>query len=86
LIQQLLEEQLAVGVARIINRFSLQDLIKPRLSMASLASLLFYFGMTTVQGRNAQGKLQLRIPNQVTHGLYFEQLRELLLPLRGSSQ
>lgn len=54
--------------------------------MASLASLLFYFGMTTVQGRNAQGKLQLRIPNQVTHGLYFEQLRELLLPLRGSSQ
>jgi hypothetical protein len=80
LIQKLLEEQPSVGVQRIVNRFSLQDLLKPKLSITSLASLLFYFGMTTVQGRNEQGQLQLRIPNLVTHGLYFEQLRELLLP------
>ena len=80
LIQQLLEEQPAVDIQRIVNHFSLQDLLKPKLSMSSLASLLFYFGMTTVQGRNTQGQLRLRIPNLVTHGLYFEQLRELLLP------
>jgi hypothetical protein len=80
LIQKLLEEHPSVGVQRIVNRFSLQDLLKPKLSVTSLASLLFYFGMTTVQGRNEQGQLELRIPNLVTHGLYFEQLRELLLP------
>lgn len=80
LIQQLLEEQPDVSIQRIFNRFSLKDLVKPKLGIESLASLLFYFGMTTIAGRDEQGKLRLRIPNLVTHGLYFEQLRELLLP------
>jgi len=80
LIQRLLEDQPTLGVQRILNRFSLKDLVKPKLSHDSLASLLFYFGMTTLAGRDPQGQPLLRIPNLVTRGLYFEQLRELLLP------
>lgn len=80
LIQRLLEDQPNLGVQRILNRFSLKDLVKPKLSHDSLASLLFYFGMTTLDGRDPQGQPLLRIPNLVTRGLYFEQLRELLLP------
>lgn len=80
LIQQLLEDQPNLGVQRILNRFSLKDLVKPKLGHDSLVSLLFYFGMTTLQGRDAQGQPLLRIPNLVTRGLYFDQLRELLLP------
>lgn len=45
-----------------------------------MAALLFYFGMATLDGHDLYGKLCLRIPNLVTQGLYFEQLRELLLP------
>ena len=80
LIQALLENQQDVGIQRIVNRFQLQDLVKPTQEADNLASLLFYFGMVTVSGRTQSGKLRLQIPNLVTRGLYFEQLRELLLP------
>ena len=80
LIQELLENQQEVGIQRIVSRFHLQDLVKPAQEADNLASLLFYFGMVTVNGRTETGKLHLQIPNLVTRGLYFEQLRELLLP------
>lgn len=54
--------------------------MQPAQEAVHLASLLFYFGLTTVTGRTKQGKLRLQIPNLVTHGLYFERLRALLLP------
>ncbi|MFN8489236.1 MAG: AAA family ATPase [Caldilineaceae bacterium] len=80
LIQGLLENQQDVGTQRIVNRFQLQDLVKPAQEADNLASLLFYFGLVTVSGRTKTGKLRLQIPNLVTRGLYFEQLRVLLLP------
>ena len=45
-----------------------------------LATLLYYFGVLTLAGRDALGKLQLTIPNQVIRKLYVERLRESLLP------
>jgi hypothetical protein len=80
LIQSLLENQPEVGTPRILNRFQLQDLIKPYLDTESLASLLFYFGMVTVNRRTNKGELHLQIPNLVTKGLYYEQLGEIVLP------
>jgi hypothetical protein len=45
-----------------------------------LASLLYYFGVLTLAGRDPLGKLQLAIPNQVIRKLYVERLREQTLP------
>lgn len=80
LIQDLLENRQDFTIQRIVNRFQLQDLLKPKLRQESLAALLFYFGMITLCGRNDKGDLLFQIPNLVTRGLYFEQLREELLP------
>ena len=80
MILTLMKDDGSLSVSEIYDRFSLKDLLKPKLRAESLAALLFYFGMTTLAGYDTQGRLRLRIPNLVTHGLYFEQLRELLLP------
>ncbi|MFZ4660368.1 MAG: AAA family ATPase [Caldilineaceae bacterium] len=80
MIVNLMEDDSPLSVNEIYDRFSLKDLIKPKLGQESLAALLFYFGMITLAGRDQYGRLLLQIPNLVTHGLYFAQLRELLLP------
>lgn len=80
LILNLMENEPPISVSEIYDRFSLKDLLKPKLGHESLAALIFYFGMTTLHGRDPHGRLRLQIPNLVTHGLYFEQLRELMLP------
>ena len=45
-----------------------------------LASLLYYFGILTLAGRDKRAKLILRIPNLVVRRLYVEHLANLLLP------
>jgi hypothetical protein len=47
---------------------------------AFLASLLYYFGVLTLAGRNEWGELLLAIPNQVIRKLYVERLQEQVLP------
>lgn len=80
LILRLMENKPPLTVREIYDRFSLSDLLQPAQEALHLASLLFYFGLTTIGGRTNQGKLRLQIPNLVTYGLYFERLRVLLLP------
>lgn len=80
MIVTVMENDPPLTVSEIYDRFSLKDLIKPKRGQESLAALLFYFGMITLAGRDQYGRLHLQIPNLVTHGLYFAQLRELLLP------
>ncbi len=46
-----------------------------------LASYLYYFGMLTVSGRDAQGRICLAPPNLVTRKLYSDQILRFLLPL-----
>lgn len=80
MIVHLMENEPLLSISEIYDRFSLTELMKPQLRQESLASLLFYFGMVTLAGYDIHAQLRLRIPNLVTRGLYFEQLRELLLP------
>ena len=79
-ILRLMEDDPPLAVREIYDRFSLTDLVQPVQESEHLASLLFYFGLASIPGRTNTGKLRLQIPNLVTHGLYFEQLRALLLP------
>ena len=69
-----------LAVAQLVNRFGVQDMLTAPRDPDFLASLLYYFGVLTLAGRDALGKLQLGIPNQVIRKLYVERLQEQLLP------
>jgi hypothetical protein len=69
-----------LAVAQLANRFSVQDMLTAPRDPDFLASLLYYFGVLTLAGRDVLGKLQLAIPNQVIRKLYVERLQEQTLP------
>ncbi len=69
-----------LAVAQLVNRFGVQDMLTAPKNPDFLATLLYYFGVLTLTGRDALGKLQLAIPNQVIRKLYVERLQEQLLP------
>ncbi|MDG4553754.1 MAG: AAA family ATPase [Candidatus Competibacter sp.] len=69
-----------LAVAQLVNRFGVQDMLTAPRNPDFLVTLLYYFGVLTLAGRDALGKLQLAIPNQVIRKLYVERLQEQLLP------
>ena len=69
-----------LAIAQLVNRFGVQDMLTAPRNPDFLATLLYYFGVLTLAGRDALGKLQLAIPNQVIRKLYVERLQEQLLP------
>jgi len=69
-----------LAIAQLVNRFGVQDMLTAPRDPDFLASLLYYFGVLTLAGRDALGKWQLTIPNQVIRKLYIERLREQTLP------
>jgi hypothetical protein len=67
-------------VAQLANRFGVQEMLAAPRDPGFLVSLLYYFGVLTLAGRNEWGELILTIPNQVIRKLYAERLQEQLLP------
>ncbi|HRY15436.1 MAG: AAA family ATPase [Candidatus Competibacteraceae bacterium] len=80
LVNQALNEAEPLAVAQLSSRFGVQDMLTAPRDPGFLASLLYYFGVLTLAGRDALGKLLLTIPNQVIRKLYVERLQEQLLP------
>ena len=80
LVTAALNEAEPLAVAQLVNRFGVRDMLAAPKAPDFLATLLYYFGVLTLAGRDALGKLQLIIPNQVTRKLYVERLQEHLLP------
>ncbi len=69
-----------LAVPFLADRFGVEDVLTSGKGADFLASLLYYFGVLTLVGRNAYRELQLRIPNLVIRRLYLERLQALLLP------
>jgi hypothetical protein len=80
LVNAALNDAEPLAVAQLSNRFGVRDMLTAPRDPDFLASLLYYFGVLTLGGRDALGKLQLTIPNQVICKLYVERLQEQLLP------
>ena len=80
LIQDALQEKNAITIQRLASRFGVADILATEQKTSFLASLLYYFGILTLGGRNRQAKLILKIPNLVVRRLYVEHLAALLLP------
>ena len=71
-------ENLSVSVLE--YRFGVEDIVTVGKDTTFMASLLYYFGVLTLGGRDDLRKLRLRVPNLVIRKLYFERLQMLLLP------
>ena len=69
-----------LAMAQLVNRFGVQDMLSAPREPDFLVSLLYYFGVLTLGGRDEWGELRLTIPNQVVRKLYVERLQEQLLP------
>ena len=81
-----LQDDADLSVPQLADHFGVEDLLTVRKDAAFMASLLCYFGVLTLAGRNAYRELQLRIPNLVTRKLYLERLQALLLPAAADQQ
>jgi hypothetical protein len=77
-----LEDNPALSVPVLADRFGVEDLLTARQDRAFMISLLYFFGVLTLAGRGELGKLRLKIPNLVMRRLYVERLQEMLLPGR----
>ncbi|MGB0384561.1 MAG: AAA family ATPase [Ardenticatenaceae bacterium] len=81
LIQDALQEEKPITIQRLASRFGVADILATQQKTSFLASLLYYFGVLTLGGRNRRAKLILKIPNLVVRRLYVEHLAEVLLPV-----
>ena len=70
-------------IARLAQRFGVEDVLTQVKDETFMVSLLYYFGVLTLERITEEGKLVFRIPNLVVRKLYVEQLRDRLLPEFG---
>ena len=70
----------AILIDQLADRFGVEMMLNTPKDQTFLASLLYYFGVLTLAGRNDWGQLRLTIPNLVVRKLYVERLQEALLP------
>ncbi len=80
LITRALNPEVPLAITELSNRFGVEEMLTAPKDTAFMASLLYYFGVLTLAGHDALGKLQLTIPNQVVRQLYVERLAAQLLP------
>ncbi|VFN05213.1 MAG: Predicted AAA-ATPase [Candidatus Kentron sp. G] len=69
-----------IQISRLADRFGVNDMLHARKDTGFVASLLYYFGILTLNGVSPVGKLMLTIPNLVIRKLYAESIQEMLLP------
>ncbi|MEM6405490.1 MAG: AAA family ATPase [Pseudomonadota bacterium] len=80
LIEATIEQQQPLIVDTLLQRFGIEDLLYGEKDRAFMLSLLYFFGILTLQGTNLLGRLKLAIPNLVTRELYVRQLRARYFP------
>ena len=65
-----------ITVPELVQRFGVADVLAAVKDRPFMASLLYFFGILTLDGLTAFDECRLRIPNLVARGLYVERLRE----------
>ena len=78
-----LDTEAGVLIPRLATRFGVTDLFRGLEGHSTMASLLYYFGILTLDGETAFGETRLKIPNLVSRSLYIERIQDWLsLPAR----
>jgi hypothetical protein len=78
-IEQLALPGAEVAVERLHPGFGLQEIVEDPPDASFLISLLYYFGVVTLDQVTPLGKLRVKIPNQVVRSLYIERIQRQLL-------
>ncbi len=77
----MMREDHQVIISDLADRFGIQEMLTDQSrDNAFMASLLYYFGVLTIEGETDRGDLSLRVPNLVMRGLYVGRIRRMLLP------
>jgi len=74
------EGEAPVVIPELVRRFGVADVLAAVKDQPFMASLLYFFGILTLDGLTPFNECRLRIPNLVARGLYVERLRETWLP------
>jgi hypothetical protein len=81
LLTNLNQEGHEVAVLELADRFGVREMASDASKdQRFLASLLYYFGILTLNGKTDEGELRLTVPNLVMRKLYVDRLQEMLLP------
>ena len=81
LLLDMVHENATVVVTDMAKRFGIRDLLNAASKdNAFMVSLLYYFGVLTIDALTTEGELTLCVPNVVMQKLYVERLSLLLLP------
>jgi hypothetical protein len=80
LIVQALNGSEPLTISQLSNRFGVEDMLHASKDTRFLISLLYYFGILTLYGKNEFGKWCFKIPNLVVRKLYVERILEMFLP------
>jgi len=67
-------------LTRLANRFGVEDMLSTVKDTRFMISLLYYFGILTLNGETELGEFRFKIPNLVIRSLYVERLFDRLLP------
>ena len=80
LLEDALQGEPALTAPFLVQRFGIAELLEEEKDQTFLLSLLYFFGILTLRGRNEEGRLLLEIPNLVIKQLYVEELRKYRFP------
>ena len=79
LITEALNGEEGILIPQLARRFGVADVLEAVKDRDFMASLLYYFGILTMNGIGFLGKSILNIPNLVARSLYVERLRDMWL-------
>ena len=79
LITEALNGEEGILIPQLARRFGVADVLDAVKDRDFMASLLYYFGILTMNGIGFLGKSILNIPNLVARSLYVERLRDMWL-------
>ncbi|PDW02248.1 AAA family ATPase [Candidatus Viridilinea mediisalina] len=75
-----LDDERPPVIEALARSFGVADVIDQPKDERFMVSLLYYFGVLTLDGITEMGELRFRVPNLVIRSLYAEQLRRHVLP------
>jgi hypothetical protein len=76
---QALNENPALSLFELADRFGVQDMLSATKDTQFIVSLLYFLGILTLNGETEIGELRFKIPNLVVRKLYVERLFEIHL-------
>ncbi|MDM8515000.1 AAA family ATPase [Desulfobacterales bacterium HSG16] len=80
MILDLVKKNHQINVPALEDRFGISDMLSETgKDTVFMASVLYYSGLLTIEAITRTGKLALKIPNFVIHGLYASRLKHMLI-------